>query len=800
MNRYNFLIYRILFSLLLILSCQIFAQDKAEVAIQKLDQDFPQEKVYLMLNKDNYAAGDNIWFKAFVFDAYSRSTISTTLFIELLDSNKKLIDKKLIPIYNSESEGNFVLPDDLKENNYYIRAYTTWMNNFSEDFQFIKPIAVYNPSSSEKLVHNTSSDWTASAYPESGTFVDGINTKVAVRLWSKSDLPMSWSGFVINKEKPDTHLSDFKGLDENVGIFSITPQKGKKYQLTVIDDKGKRQTTDLPDVSESGINFQVKSNINTIDYSLKSNNLAENSGYYKLIATIGNKLVYKAKIKKDNNGETFSIPTAQLINSVIQFTLFDEKENVLAQRLCFVQPQKLNIQKPVIENSSFNLQPKSINSFEIKSNTNIPDYMIAIYDASKSVNSENMLSTLWLTGDFIDYINNPSQYFADNRNTDALDALLISERWTRFSWQDIIAGKFPVIKNKPEPYLSYSIRITTNGKPVPNTGVNVMFEGEKAGSKLTTVMTDSNGDINLKNMSFDEPQKIYYQLKADNTDAVIIPKVSFVPLKKELPKTDFILVKRASNEVLSPEASKAVESSRFDKKLNEKITDIEEVKIKAARKETSTEKLNDELSSPMFQSPSETIFDFVNDKLLSSGSPDILLWLEGRVAGLQIKRDGADIDAFIRNKKADVYLDESKTDLEFLRGLSISNIAMIKVVRDDFFGGFGNSNGAILVYTRNNGNTTSDQDPKSITGLKFFTLKGYDKVEDFKNVNYSTTILKSTNDNRSNLYWNPKLKAQPNHPAKVEFYNNDTAKQYRIILIGLDEETGVPVFYDEKSH
>jgi hypothetical protein len=63
-----------------------------------------------------------------------------------------------------------------------------------------------------------------------------------------------------------------------------------------------------------------------------------------------------------------------------------------------------------------------------------------------------------------------------------------------------------------------------------------MFEGDKSGSKLLTVITDNNGDLSLKNMAFYEPQKIYYQLNADNPDAVIIPKVSFVPLKKNYRK------------------------------------------------------------------------------------------------------------------------------------------------------------------------------------------------------------------------------------------------------------------------
>ncbi len=780
--------------LLIITSAFSFSQDKAEQAVQNLDQNFPQEKVYLMLDKNSYAVGDNIWFKAFVFDGYSQSKISTTLFVELYDSNKKLIDKKLIPLYNSEGAGNFALANDLKENVYYVRAYTTWMTNFNEDFQFIKPIAVYNLSSPERLIRNDKAEWIAQVYPESGTFVDGIDTKFAVRIRSNGKTPKDWNGYVIDKEKPNVHLVDFKGFDQNVGLFTITPQKGKQYQLIVTDKNGKTKTTDLPQVAESGINLQVKSLADKIEYQIKSNEINNESGYYKIVATIGSRFVYKARIKKNANDEVFSIPTNQLINGVLQFTLFDEQENVLAQRLCFIQPQKFNILKPAVQSISLNQQPKTLNSFEIKSDNISSDLAVAVYDQARFNQDENILSAYWLTGDFIDKIHAPAQYFSENRNTDALDALLISEQWTRFNWKDLIAGKLPIIKNKPEKHIAYNIRITSNGAPVRNTSVNLMFDGEKSGSKLLSIPTDNNGDLSLKNMAFYEPQKIYYQVKADNADVVVIPKVTFVPLKKELPQSDFVLVKRNANDSPTPEASLALANNQFEKNLNEKVTDIEEVKL-TAKKQSPTDRFNDELSSPMFQSPFETVFDFVNDKTLSNGSPDILLWLEGRVAGLQIQREGADVDAIIRNKKVDVYLDEVKTDLEVIRGFNISNIAMIKVVKDDFFGGFGNSNGAILIYTKN-GNTGSEEVTKSMTGLKFFTLTGYDKPSVYKNIDYNNSAIKNLKDNRSLLYWNFKLPSESS--SKIEFYNNDSAKQYKVIITGFDEEKQRPVFYDDR--
>lgn len=194
-----------LIALSLIVAPFYFSQNKAEEALKKFEENYPQEKIHLLLSKKNYVAGENLWFTSFVFDGYSPSTISTNVFVELYDQNKKQISKKIYPLINGKGSGSISLPANLKEDVYYIRAYTTWMGNFSDDFNEIIPITVYNPSSPEKLVKNTSAPWTATIFPESGTFIDGINTKFAVRLQSKGETPTNWNGFITETQNPQTN-------------------------------------------------------------------------------------------------------------------------------------------------------------------------------------------------------------------------------------------------------------------------------------------------------------------------------------------------------------------------------------------------------------------------------------------------------------------------------------------------------------------------------------------------------------------------------------------------------------------
>src|ERR1700750_2287646 len=174
-----------IFFVLLISTVQpVLAQTKLEKAITSLENNYDQEKVYLLTDKSQYAAVDKIWFTSFVFDGYNRSALSTTLFVELYSADKKLIDWKTILLTNGEGSGDFQLKESLPEQADFVRAYTPYMTNFNEDFQIVKTIPIYNPDSPESLVIAKSSDWTAKAFPESGNFINGMPTKFAVRLSS----------------------------------------------------------------------------------------------------------------------------------------------------------------------------------------------------------------------------------------------------------------------------------------------------------------------------------------------------------------------------------------------------------------------------------------------------------------------------------------------------------------------------------------------------------------------------------------------------------------------------------------
>lgn len=781
---------------------QLLAQNKAEESLKKFAENYPQEKVHLLFNKDHYVAGENIWFKAFVFDGYNRSKISTSLFVELYDKNKKLVDKKMLPLLKGEGSGSFSLAATLDEDVYFVRAYTTWMTNFSDDFNYLQPIAVYNPSSKQKLTENIGAPWTATIHPESGSFIEGIETKFAVRLKSEGVLPLNWSGFVSDTARPEEAIVTFKSLDQNVGSFILKPEINRQYQLTIVDNAGAKKTFNLPTSITYGLTLQVESNDQSVKYTLKSKNIPKGSQPYKILGTINNTLVYKAIINQVSEEQSASISTDKLINGILRLSVFDNEEKVIAERLCFVRPQTLDIRRPNII-TDFSSKEKSLNTFTIKKDTNLDNYSVTVLDAESSSSEEenNLLSTLWLTGDLRSKIDKPSQYFIANRNLQALDALLISEKWKRFEWNSIISGSYPLIKNKPESYISYKGKVLSQNKPAANSDLNLIFKMPDSGLKLNTVKTDNSGFFTLDNLVFEDTLAFSYQLNsskkavANNVQVYFQPAFSFIPLRKDLPSSNLKLTDNVQTDQLPKKIAKSVSTITFEKFVNEKIMDIEEVKIKVDRK-NKTAKLNNELSSPLFKSANEMIFDFVNENNIL-GNNNILLWLQGRVPGLRISSQGANTTATMRGGNVQLYLDEMRTDASQILTLSLADVAMIKVIRESFAGGIGGGgNGAIVIYTKRGGTSGFAPDAKH-SSLREMNLKGYDKTEPFNNKIYESIEQQGlTKDTRSTLYWNPNLTKDEAEKMKVEFYNNDEAKDYKVIIIGFDQQD-TPLYFNE---
>jgi hypothetical protein len=100
------------------------------------------EKVYIQTDKPYYYPGDTIWMKGYL--RYStqeaKNELSKVLYIDFLDGKGKLLYTRIVPIENGQAVSDFLLASDLPKDNYTLRAYTRYTQNF-DDF-FLRSIPV----------------------------------------------------------------------------------------------------------------------------------------------------------------------------------------------------------------------------------------------------------------------------------------------------------------------------------------------------------------------------------------------------------------------------------------------------------------------------------------------------------------------------------------------------------------------------------------------------------------------------------------------------------------------------------
>jgi hypothetical protein len=111
------------------------------------------------------------------------------------------------------------------------------------------------------------------------------------------------------------------------------------------------------------------------------------------------------------------------------------------------------------------------------------------------------------------------------------------------------------------------------------------------------------------------------------------------------------------------------------------------------------EMLNEKYASGMFKTAEGVVFDIENE--IVQPYFNILDWLQGRVAGLQVfmSWNGTRVPV-IRGSIATIYVDEFRMDAAYLNSLSVSDIGMIKVIKGPFAGAIGNGGGGtIAIYT-----------------------------------------------------------------------------------------------------
>src|SRR5688572_24507519 len=147
--------------------------------LEKWGDQLPIEKIYLHFDRENYLAGQTMWFKAYCYANYSSNTAITTIYAELVSPYSGIISRKSFPVARGISQGQFDLPDTLSSGTYLIRAYSATMLNHDVDFITKQPVFIAGKKQQVPVTALSANNIRMEFFPEGGNFVAGRANTIA---------------------------------------------------------------------------------------------------------------------------------------------------------------------------------------------------------------------------------------------------------------------------------------------------------------------------------------------------------------------------------------------------------------------------------------------------------------------------------------------------------------------------------------------------------------------------------------------------------------------------------------------
>ncbi|MGB5647476.1 MAG: hypothetical protein WBM55_10165, partial [Muriicola sp.] len=280
-----------------------------------------QEQIVLHTDKKVLRPKELLFFKAYVLTGPDQLRVSSSavLKVEILNKEGVLLASQYHRITDGASEGSIQIPKNLKDGDYYFRAYTRWMLNYGPESFANQRILIR--SDKNRFGFKTKDLKDITFYPEGGQLVAGLTQQVAVRLSSKIDLQFP----VINSSGEE--IAMVKNYGTGIGTFILTPVKGDRYFLKLDKDR----KIPLPGVMELGYSLRVNNLNNEKAYIMieASPELQQESVYLKGEA---NGILYfdrKVEFEKDGTVQ-IEIPKAALPMGLLEVRLEDDLDQIWA--------------------------------------------------------------------------------------------------------------------------------------------------------------------------------------------------------------------------------------------------------------------------------------------------------------------------------------------------------------------------------------------------------------------------------------------------------------------------------------
>jgi TonB-dependent SusC/RagA subfamily outer membrane receptor len=758
-----------LFLLIIFTTSSKFASDedpRVQRIISQLEKyyfDFPQEKVYLHIDKNNFTTGERVWMKAYLVDGttHKPATKSANLYVEMLNSDKETIYMKRFKLKDGFAKGDFFLGDTIREGYYHIRAFTSWMVNFDNSLIPNYTIHVENNNykdfiTKDKLRYNKRMNRSMKRseekldlqfFPEGGNMVDGLSTRVAFKAVNGLGEGINITGSIYDKD--DRKITEIQSLHNGMGYFSITPEEGMKYYATV---KNRNDEFDLPEVFGEGAVMNIDNSQNDafiIDLkSTVSETIDPRTSDLILIGHTRGDVKFTKVVTVADLPLSLKVDKSKFRSGVTHWTLFDGRTMPLAERLVFVNNNdhlKFRVQQNMSNSfdnqASFDITALDADGRLVRSNLSVSVKPL-IANKKENTFKGNIKTTLLLTSDIRGFVENPQFYFSDNENAKkALDALLLTQGWRRFQWTNVISGNYPEITNPRETGISIVGRITREFFSIPYSNSRVELYVMDEYNDVFSTYSDDKGYFRFDNLNYQ--------------DTINIEMYAYKPSGKR----NLVIDLEEGN---IPDVE--LEKMNYDRFVDSK--GIARYKLEAQKEKSESDEEEEEDQPKHHKIHGDPDYVVTSDQI-PSGYSNIFDVLKGRVPGVAVNGNSINIrgvSSILLSNEPLYLLDGIPVDAGAVSSINPQDVDRIEILSGPSSAIYGSrgGNGVVAIYTKRGRFMKK--------GFLEFQMLGYYTPKEFYQPRFSRFNSPEEFRNANpTIFWEPDLKTSVGGFASVSF-------------------------------
>lgn len=770
----------LLFLLLLLNNLSALGQSVAtsNPIIQSFDsyrQQTLQEKLFLHIDQPLHFTGETVWFKlSYVDGSFHRPlSVSKVAYVELLDTDHKPVLQTKVSLTTGGGDGSLFLPASINSGNYLLRAYTSWMRNFSPAYFFEQPLSIINPFKPlDQSAPKPTSAYTVQLFPEGGNLVQGLPATVAFKVADASGRGLNAKGWLLTAQN-DT-VARFSTVNFGMGRFSFTPSGNTAYRVVMNDTKGNIATQALPTIYEQGYTMHLdEPTSNQLRITIHTN-LPSASSVYLLAHT--RQVIKAAETRPIQQETTFLLDRNTLGEGISHLTVFDANRKPICERLYFKRPDALSLSLKT-DQSSYAYRSKVTLDATVQASSVVPtDMSVAVYrlDSLSMSSSNDILSYLWLSSDLQGAVESPDYYVQAETEEirKAADNLMLTHGWRRFKWETVLNNQPASFRFVPD-YNGLLIqgRLTNpvSGAPVPNIMTYLSAPGKPV--RLFVSRSDSTGRLRYEVRDFygpktviaqTNPQDSLYKLTIDNPFSEQAAVMSLPPL--------FVDEQKAEN-VLSRSVAMQLQNTYWgDQALRYRYPQVD--------------------STAFYGIPGESYLLDAYTRF-----PTMEDVLREYILGVQPRKRQGHFRLYVPNLPYREFFEDEP--LVLLDGVPVFNtdkvmafsplkIQKLDVVTNRYFLGTALFNG-IVSYMTYKGDLAGFPLEANLLKLDY---EGLQLQREFYAPRYDTPKQQSSRlpDARTLLYWNPSLRTDPQGKSNVDFYTSDQAGLYLIEMNALSRD------------